>query len=382
MIAPWKSDLQAALEKDQTADTVLRWLGIPTIRDFPTPGDARLWAAREWATWCKTRGYDEGRQTNQSVIFTHRANPKFTVAATRTVGDPRSGMNCAADSRRAVILYSRELDVRLRHALDSLPDDEAAARAEIATWDLASPRPESLRAAPQTVEAETAYRLIQELARDQKCSMVKVVEEAIGHDDDRPDFAQQVVDKAKVGVPIPKTFYDLLLEYRRSLAAEELIEREEKRAKREERAFKPVAKSPRDVVSDLVGQIQKTRRQELDSVIGALNSAMDRARLARESIDTNPPTIPELNDPELAAKLTQREAELTQACLERDANGLEVTRLKELLVTEQSKDQKSHRVTFAKLILELVTTTDFSNLAANLKALKEAAQDEIKDAGG
>ncbi|OPZ66084.1 MAG: hypothetical protein BWY85_00020 [Firmicutes bacterium ADurb.Bin506] len=388
LLAPWKADLQKAFDSDLTSDSTLRWLGIPTVRDFPTPGDARLWTSREWGNWCKTRGYDEGRQTTQAVIFTHKAHPKFTVGASRTNGDPRAAMNCAADSRRTVILYSRELDVRLRSALDELPDDEEAAKAIVAGWDLSENRPAGTHAHAHTVAGDSAYKIIQEIARDQKISMTKVVENSLGKAEDGTpapaDYAQNFVDKAKAGVPIPKTLYDLILEYRRNLAAEEAILRDERRAQREARAFKPAIKSPREVVGDLVGQIQKSRRQELDGVIAALNSAMDRARLAREGLDTHPPVIPDLSDAEKDARIADLEKDLAQAELERDANATEAARVKELLITAQAANQTSsqqeHRLTFAKLILELVTGTDFSNLAANLKALKEAAQDEIKDA--
>lgn len=44
---PWKAELQRALASDMTADTTLRWLGVPTAREFPSPGDARTWTYKE-----------------------------------------------------------------------------------------------------------------------------------------------------------------------------------------------------------------------------------------------------------------------------------------------------------------------------------------------
>jgi hypothetical protein len=378
-LVAWKQKLRAALTEDPTPEAACEWLGVPKLSDFPTPGEARLWLAAEWKEWSAARGYDSGTKTTHSTTFVHKAHDAIRISALRSGGDPRAAMNCAADTRRNTYTALQSIGAALRERLDTLPDDETAARAAVKQWSVRDCRPGLLGKDIVTVPGASVYKLISDIARDYKVSMRSVVTGAYGCDINS-EIIDAVISRAKTGVPIPEESRFLLLEYRKTLAAQDLIEREARKAAREaSRSFTTKVKAPNEVVTEMVEALQKARRQGLDAVIGALNSAIDRARLAREEVDRYALTIPDLTDPAAAEQIESLTSELTQSNCDRDAARSECELLKEELKAVRSSGGKEHRHAFAKLILELVTTTDFSNLATNLRALKDAAADEIKE---
>jgi hypothetical protein len=375
-IPAWKAQLVAALQSDPTYSTAMHWVGLPSMNEIPSPGDARNWQLADWCRWCKDSGFVEVRRSATVALFAHQlVGDTVAITVPLRALDQRTTMNYMATIRREILSAGSLLDVQLRRNVQSLPDDEASAKKVLVSC-LNDPADIMLDADCSNmarVPGATLYQQLTALSRSEKRGMAEILKAALP-EPTTPEMIERTIFAAKNGHDIPRMSYDLVVEYRKSLEAEAELEKEAKRAAR---AFKTKSASPATRVAELLQGIQRQRKTDTDAVVAALSSALTLAQRAAENAGGAIP-VPDLTDDDTKGKLEDLQNQVAQAQLDNTTLQAEVDKLKvELAITAVKPQGVEHRLAFARLILETIAVTDLTNLRENFLAIKTAATEEI-----
>ncbi len=90
---------------DQAYDGLSAALHLPTISEFPRPGETRTWLADDWMKWGSDKGFVLGPKTKHGQMIQHQVFPTICASPASSPGDTKGAMNCGQDARHTLVHF-------------------------------------------------------------------------------------------------------------------------------------------------------------------------------------------------------------------------------------------------------------------------------------